>query len=122
MVRALLTGDRMKYWEIIADNLSKAGWRCGYMSVMDKHADSLCRTTPTMIRHCSAESFVTNVVATSLWTFHFRHISRRRTTPPLQVRLLVADITAKLSITVETCKCSIAGLPRLVLWLKHTFQ
>ena len=26
---------RMKYWEIIADNLSKAGWSDGYVSVVD---------------------------------------------------------------------------------------
>jgi hypothetical protein len=25
----------MKYWEIIADNLSKAGWRCGSISSTD---------------------------------------------------------------------------------------
>jgi len=25
----------MKYWEIIADNLSKAGWSDGYVSVVD---------------------------------------------------------------------------------------
>jgi hypothetical protein len=26
---------RMKYWEIIADNLSKAGWSRGWVSVLD---------------------------------------------------------------------------------------
>ena len=25
----------MKYWEIIADNLSKAGWSWGYVSALD---------------------------------------------------------------------------------------
>jgi hypothetical protein len=25
----------MKYWEIIADNLSKAGWSLGYVSAVD---------------------------------------------------------------------------------------
>jgi hypothetical protein len=25
----------MKYWEIIADNLSKAGWSCGSMATTD---------------------------------------------------------------------------------------
>jgi len=25
----------MKYWEIIADNLSKAGWSCGCVSTVD---------------------------------------------------------------------------------------
>ena len=25
----------MKYWEIIADNLSKAGWSYGYVSALD---------------------------------------------------------------------------------------
>jgi hypothetical protein len=28
----------MKNWEIIADNLSKAGWNCGYISTTD-HKD-----------------------------------------------------------------------------------
>jgi hypothetical protein len=26
---------RGKYWEIIADNLSKAGWSCGWVSAVD---------------------------------------------------------------------------------------
>jgi len=26
----------MKYWEIIADNLSKAGWSYGYLSALDR--------------------------------------------------------------------------------------
>jgi len=26
----------MKYWEIIADNLSKAGWSYGYVSALDR--------------------------------------------------------------------------------------
>jgi hypothetical protein len=28
----------VKYWEIIADNLSKAGWRCGCISSTDDEA------------------------------------------------------------------------------------
>src|SRR5262249_41202426 len=28
-------GDRVKYWEIIADNLSKAGWTWGCVSALD---------------------------------------------------------------------------------------
>jgi len=27
---------RVKYWELIADNLSKAGWSWGYMSAVDR--------------------------------------------------------------------------------------
>ena len=27
----------MKYWEIIADNLSKAGWSCGCVSAIDSN-------------------------------------------------------------------------------------
>ena len=27
----------MKYWEIIADNLSKAGWSLGYVSAIDSN-------------------------------------------------------------------------------------
>jgi hypothetical protein len=26
-----------RYWEIIADNLSKAGWNCGCVSAIDAH-------------------------------------------------------------------------------------
>jgi hypothetical protein len=28
-------GDRVKYWELIADNLSKAGWSWGCVSAID---------------------------------------------------------------------------------------
>ena len=29
---------RVKYWEIIADNLRKAGWNCGCISSTDREA------------------------------------------------------------------------------------
>jgi hypothetical protein len=31
----------MKYWEIIADNLSKAGWSLGYVSAVDSHGRTI---------------------------------------------------------------------------------
>ena len=31
----------MKYWEIIADNLSKAGWRLGWVSALDVEARTI---------------------------------------------------------------------------------
>jgi hypothetical protein len=31
----------MKYWEIIADNLSKAGWSLGYVSALDSHGRTI---------------------------------------------------------------------------------
>jgi hypothetical protein len=31
----------MKYWEIIADNLSKAGWSWGCASAMDSHGRAI---------------------------------------------------------------------------------
>ena len=31
----------MKYWEIIADNLSKAGWSYGYVSVLDSQGRTI---------------------------------------------------------------------------------
>jgi hypothetical protein len=34
-VRSLKRGCVLKYWEIIADNLSKAGWSWGYVSAID---------------------------------------------------------------------------------------
>jgi hypothetical protein len=30
-----LNPSRVKYWEIIADNLSKAGWSLGYVLALD---------------------------------------------------------------------------------------
>ena len=34
-------GDRVRYWEIIADNLSKAGWSWGCVTAMDCDARTL---------------------------------------------------------------------------------
>ena len=31
----------MKYWEIIADNLSKAGWSMGYVSAIDSNGPTI---------------------------------------------------------------------------------
>ena len=31
----------MKYWEIIADNLSKAGWSWGYVSAIDSEGRTI---------------------------------------------------------------------------------
>jgi hypothetical protein len=31
----------MKYWEIIADNLSKAGWSWGYISAVDSQGRTI---------------------------------------------------------------------------------
>jgi len=31
----------MKYWEIIADNLSKAGWSWGYVSAIDREGRTI---------------------------------------------------------------------------------
>ena len=31
----------MKYWEIIADNLKKAGWSCGSVSAIDTHGRTI---------------------------------------------------------------------------------
>jgi hypothetical protein len=32
---------RMKYWEILADNLSKAGWSWGYVSAIDSNGRTI---------------------------------------------------------------------------------
>jgi hypothetical protein len=32
---------RVKYWEIIADNLSKAGWSWGYVSALDRNGRTI---------------------------------------------------------------------------------
>jgi len=31
----------VKYWEIIADNLSKAGWSWGYVSALDRNGRTI---------------------------------------------------------------------------------
>jgi hypothetical protein len=31
---------RVKYWEIIADRLSAAGWSCGWVSAVNSHGQS----------------------------------------------------------------------------------
>ena len=44
---------RMKYWEIIADNLKKAGWSLGYVSAVDSEGEQyglLMRTATTIHR------------------------------------------------------------------------
>jgi len=33
--------DSMKYWEIIADNLSKAGWSLGWVSAIDSNGRTI---------------------------------------------------------------------------------
>ena len=33
---------RVKYWEIIADNLSKAGWSLGWVSALDREGRTIC--------------------------------------------------------------------------------
>jgi hypothetical protein len=33
--------NRMKNWEVIADNLSKAGWSCGRVSAIDSNGRTI---------------------------------------------------------------------------------
>jgi hypothetical protein len=35
IIISAIAGNRMKNWEIIADNLSKAGWSLGWVSALD---------------------------------------------------------------------------------------
>jgi hypothetical protein len=35
------SGTRMRYWEIIADNLSKAGWSWGWVSAIDSNGQTI---------------------------------------------------------------------------------
>jgi hypothetical protein len=44
----------MKYWEIIADNLKKAGWSLGYVSAID----SLGRTIFVADGHRDSQRFI----------------------------------------------------------------
>jgi hypothetical protein len=42
MERAKQTqSERVKYWEIIADNLSKAGWSLGWVSAVDSEGRAI---------------------------------------------------------------------------------
>jgi hypothetical protein len=45
---------RVKYWEIIANNLSKAGWSWGCVSAIDSSG----RTTWLADAHCDGKRFV----------------------------------------------------------------
>jgi hypothetical protein len=36
-----MIGNRVKYWEIIADNLSKAGWSLGWVSAVDSEGRTI---------------------------------------------------------------------------------
>jgi hypothetical protein len=44
----------MKYWEIIADNLHKAGWSWGWVSALDAHG----RTIWIVDAHCDGKRFI----------------------------------------------------------------
>jgi hypothetical protein len=52
----------MKYWEIIADNLSKAGWSMGYVSAIDSNgrtiwiADAHCGDGKRFVVHADEKS------------------------------------------------------------------
>ena len=61
-------GNRVKYWEIIADNLSKAGWSWGCVSAVDSQGrtiwiadahrgDVLTATEPLSAQSQSANGF-----------------------------------------------------------------
>jgi len=55
----------MKYWEIIADNLKKAGWSLGYVSAIDSKAErsgSLTRIAATESVSLCAEEKLTAFV------------------------------------------------------------
>ena len=45
---------RMKYWEIIADNLKKRGWSLGYVSAIDSQG----RTIWIVDAHCDGKRYV----------------------------------------------------------------
>jgi len=41
LVRGATLDGKMKYWEIIADNLSKAGWSWGCVSAIDSNGRTI---------------------------------------------------------------------------------
>jgi hypothetical protein len=56
-VQPILTENRVKYWEIIADNLSKAGWSWGCVATVDFNgrtifvADAHCDDGKRFVMH-----------------------------------------------------------------------
>src|SRR5215472_4623623 len=60
----------MKQWEIIADNLSKAGWRYGYVSALDRKR----RTIWIVDAHGYGKRFVVRAdeVLTAFWNWNGR--------------------------------------------------
>jgi hypothetical protein len=50
-------GPAVKYWEIIADNLKRAGWSLGYVSAID----SDCRTIWIADAHRAGKRFIVRV-------------------------------------------------------------
>jgi hypothetical protein len=44
-----------RYWEIIADNLSKTGWNCGYVSTLDSQGRTIWIANP---HHGDGKRFV----------------------------------------------------------------
>jgi hypothetical protein len=53
---------RVKYWEIIADRLSKAGWSLGWISAVDSQG----RTIWIVDAHRDAERFVVRADGTGI--------------------------------------------------------
>jgi hypothetical protein len=41
LLRSAQSKRRVKYWELIADNLSKAGWSWGCMSAVDRQGQTI---------------------------------------------------------------------------------
>jgi hypothetical protein len=41
IIMSAIARNRMKNWEVIADNLSKAGWSCGWVSAVDPHGQTI---------------------------------------------------------------------------------
>jgi hypothetical protein len=52
---------RVKYWEIIADNLKKRGWSLGYVSAIDSHGRTIWKLITDKAETSPAETPATVV-------------------------------------------------------------
>src|SRR5437773_7591682 len=55
IIMSAIARNRMKNWEIIADNLSQAGWSYGYVSTLDSRGHK--RTKLDLIRDLTKRDF-----------------------------------------------------------------
>jgi hypothetical protein len=64
----------MKDWEIIADNLSKAGWGWGWVSAIDSNGQMFHRAMPATHRRLESYTQRRTVLANKEWLVRFSRL------------------------------------------------